>query len=151
MGRSGTAADNRCMRRILVTALATGLLAAVPTATAVLAAGNQDSPPAADARDMAHGSATLVERDDHDGLGPPPWAHAGGRLGAQRGKADQSWKDAWRALTPAQKTQKMKALSRAHEEGMREWTHCVRAAGTDRAERRACEKPLPPGLAKNQP
>jgi len=141
------------MRRILVTVLVSGLLAAVPTATTVLAVGStQDSPPAADALVKAHGSATLVEeRRDHDGLGPPPWAHAGGRLGVQRGKAAQSWKDVWRALTPAQRTQKMAALSRAHEEGMRKWTRCVRAAGTDGAKRRACEKPLPPGLAKKRP
>lgn len=140
------------MRRILVTALVSVLLAAVPTATTVLALGStQDPQPAADARVMARGSATLVERRDHDGLGPPPWANAGGRLGAQRGKAAQSWKDDWRALTPAQRTQKMGTLSRAHEDGMRKWTRCVRAAGTDTAKRRACEKPLPPGLAKKQP
>ena len=140
------------MRRILVTALVSGLLAAVPTATTVLAVGSgQDSQPAADALVMARGSATLVEQRDHDGLGPPPWANAGGRLGAQHGKATQSWKDDWRALTPAQRAQKMTALSRAHEQGMRKWTRCVRAAGTDTAKRRACEKPLPPGLAKKQP
>jgi hypothetical protein len=140
------------MRRILVTALVSGLLAGVPTPTAVLAVGSaQDSQAAGDALVLAHGSADPVERPDHDGLGPPPWAHAGGRLGAERGNAAQSWKDAWRALTPAQRTQKMAALSRAHDEGMREWTRCVRAAGTAGAERRACEKPLPPGLAKRQP
>jgi len=140
------------MRRILVTALASGLLAAVPTATTVLAVGStQDSQPAADALATARGSAKVVERREHEGLGPPPRAHAGGRLGAQRGKAAQSWKGDWRALTPAQKAQKMAALSRAHEQGMRKWSRCVRAAGTDTAKRRACEKPLPPGLAKKQP
>jgi hypothetical protein len=151
MGSSRPTADNRRMRRIWVTALVSGLLVCVPTAATVLAKGAQDSPPAANALAMARGGAEIDERRDNDGLGPPPWAHAGGGLGAQRGKAAQSWKDEWRALTPAQKAEKMAELSRAHEQGMRKWSRCVRAAGTDSAKRRACERPLPPGLAKKQP
>lgn len=90
------------------------------------------------------------ERRDKRGLGPPPWARAGGGPAAQRGKADHFWKDQWRTLSPAQRADKMTALARAHQDGMRTWTECVRAAGPDRADRRACEKPLPPGLAKKQ-
>lgn len=151
MGSSAPRPDNRRMRRIWVTALVSGLLMCVPTAATVLANGTQDSPLAADALATAGGGAEIDERRDNEGLGPPPWAHAGGGLGAQRGNAAQSWKDDWRALTPAQKTQKMAVLTRAHEQGMRKWSRCVRAAGTDSAKRRACEKPLPPGLAKKQP
>lgn len=152
MRPSSSTTDNRCVERILVTALAAGLLAAVLAATTVLAVGStQDAQPAAGALAVAQGNATPDERADRDGLGPPPWANAGGGPDARRGKAAQSWKDDWRALTPAQKTQKMTALARAHEEGMRTWNRCVRAAGNDTAERRDCQKPLPPGLAKKQP
>lgn len=139
------------MRRIWVTVLVSGLIASVLTTAAVLAPSTQDTPPAADAIVTTRGGAELAERGDDDGgLGPPPWAQASGRLGARRGKTDKSWKDDWRALTPAQKARKMEVLSRAHDQGMLEWTRCVRSAGTDGAKRRDCEKPLPPGLAKKQ-
>ena len=151
MGSSRPTADNRRMRRIWVTALVSGLLVCVPTAATVLAKGTQDSPPAADALAMARTGADIDERRDKERLGPPPWAHVGGERGAQRGKGTQSWKDDWRALTPAQKAQKMAVVTRAHRQGMRKWSRCVGAAGSDSAKRRACEKPLPPGLAKKQP
>ena len=139
------------MRHILVTALVSGLLVGLPTATAVLALATQDPPPAADALVMARAGAEPFERRDNDGLGPPAWARPGGEQGTRRGKAAPSWKDDWHALSPAQRTQKMAVLSRAHEQGMRQFARCVRAAGAGSAERRACEKPLPPGLAKKQP
>jgi len=140
--------DTRCVRRIGVTVLGGGLLACVLTAT-VLTLETRDSPPAADATVLARAGAEGAGRDENGGLGPPPWANAGG-VGAQRDKAMDSWKDDWRALTPAQRTQKMASLARVHEDGMRNWSQCVRAAGTDAEKRRACEKPLPPGLAKKQ-
>ena len=140
--------DTRCMRHIWVTGLGSGLLACVLTAT-VLTLQTLDSPPAADATVLARADAEGAGRDENGGLGPPPWANAGG-VGAQRNKAMDSWKDDWRALTPAQRTQKMASLARVHEDGMRNWRRCVRAAGTDAEKRRACEKPLPPGLAKKQ-
>lgn len=154
------------MRRILATALVSALFAAAAT-TAVLvgwstardggsqptgtlavvqgetAEGDEPGPPP-----WAAAPGQDADRRGHDRLGPPPWAAAHGRDGA---KADQGWKDRWRALSPAQKARKMEELARAHEEGMRTWTRCVRAAGADTAKRNACEKPLPPGLAKKQP
>ena len=45
----------------------------------------------------------------------------------------------------------MKALAKAHAQGMEKWGDCVSAAGTDREERAECEKPLPPGQAKRRP
>lgn len=139
------------MRRIWVTALVSGLLVAVPTTTTVLALAAQESPPAADARSMAPATSKALEHHENTGFGPPPWAHAGKGKDERRGKAAQSWKDDWRALTPAQRTERMAALSQAHEEGMRTWARCARAAGTDSAKRRDCEKPLPPGQAKKEP
>lgn len=151
------------MRRILATALVSALFAAAAT-TAVLVGwsagsdgGSQPTETLAvvqgeTAEGEEHGpppwaAARGQDARDH-GSGPPPWAAAHGREGA---KADQAWKDRWRALSPAQKARKMEELARAHEEGMRTWTRCVRAAGADTAKRNACEKPLPPGLAKKQP
>jgi hypothetical protein len=126
------------------------LLASVLTAAAMLTLGAQRPPAEVDAVVMAHGGAVGVERRVKGELGPPAWARAGGQA-AHRGKADHSWKDRWHALTPAQKSQKMAALARAHRDGMRKWGKCAHAAGTDRTKRVACEKPLPPGLAKKQP
>ena len=80
------------------------------------------------------------------GFGPPPWAQALGSAGNRSAGAD--WKDAWRTLTPAQREARMKALAKAHAEGMEKWRDCVTTAGSDRAERADCEKPVPPGLAK---
>lgn len=154
------------MRRILATALASALFATAAT-TAVLVGWSTGS----DGDSQPTGTLAVVQgetaeddepgpppwaaapgqdadRRDRDGLGPPPWAAAHGRDGA---KADQTWKDRWRTLTPTQKARKMESLARAHEEGMRTWTRCVQGAGDDTAERSACEKPLPPGLAKKQP
>ena len=121
------------------------------TTATVLTLGTRDSSPAADATVLAPpGAAEGAEQGEKGGAGPPPWANAGGVGGPKRGNATDSWKDDWRALTPAQKAQTMASLARAHEDGMRNWTRCVRAAGADAEERAACEKPLPPGLAKKQ-
>lgn len=101
-----------------------------------------------------------TEKDEEKaarGHGPPPWAALGHR-GQARGHgqarglgADADWKEAWRKLTPAQRERTMTDLAKAHAEGMQEWAECVSAAGDDHAQRAACEKPLPPGLAKRQP
>jgi len=125
------------------------VLASVLTAAAMLTLGAQASPPAVEAIVVAHGDTEKAEPRNRGGLGPPAWAPAGGQ-GAHRAEAAQSWKDQWHALTPAQKTRQMAALARAHEDGMRKWRQCVRAAGTERATRGSCQKPLPPGLAKKQ-
>jgi hypothetical protein len=138
------------MGRIRLTAVASGLLVGVLMAATVLTLTARDSPSATDAVILTPAGAKNAEHGESGGLGPPPWAHAGGNSRAQRGKAAQSWKGDWRAMTPAQKARKMDSLARAHEEGMRSWARCVRGAGTDPVQRRACAKPLPPGLAKKQ-
>ena len=89
------------------------------------------------------------EQDDDVGGGPPAWAHANGK-GRGHG-ADKAWKEAWQRLTPAQKGEKMAALVTAHEQGMKKWTECVPAGGSDASKRGKCVKPLPPGLAKKLP
>jgi hypothetical protein len=138
------------MGRIRLTAVASGLLVGVLTTATVLTLTARDSPSATDAVILTPAGAKNAQHGEGGGLGPPPWAHAGGKPGAQRDKAAPSWKDDWRAMSPAQKARKMDSLARAHEEGMRSWVRCVRDAGTDAAQRRACAKPLPPGLAKKQ-
>lgn len=146
---SGLTMHNRCVRRTWLKSLGSGLLLCVLTIVTVLTLNTQDSSPTADATVLARAGAEDPRQDEKGGPGPPPWASAGG-ANAKRGNATDSWKDDWRALTPAQKTQTMASLARAHEDGMRNWTLCVRAAGTDAEKRRTCEKPLPPGLAKKQ-
>lgn len=138
------------MRGTWVKSLGSSLLVCVLTAAAVLALSGGGSPPNGAATVLVPAAETEDAQDEGGGLGPPPWAKAGTHGGDQR-KHDQSWKDAWRALTPAQRAERMASLARAHEDGMRKWSECVRASGTDTTERRACEKPLPPGLAKKQP
>ena len=83
-------------------------------------------------------------------LGPPPWAQSHEKDHG-RSADKHAWHEAWKQLSPEQKEQRMKELSKAHEEGMRAWGQCVEDAGGDRAKRAKCEKPLPPGLAKKQP
>jgi hypothetical protein len=136
------------MRRSWATALGGALVGCALTAVAVLAMDERSSPP--DAAALAPAAAAQQSHDGGHGHGPPPWANAGGS-GAQRGKPADDWKERWRALTPVQKTRKMRRLARAHEDGMREWARCVRDAGNAVDRRRDCEKPLPPGLAKKQP
>ncbi|MDQ4052899.1 MAG: hypothetical protein M3237_09380 [Actinomycetota bacterium] len=87
------------------------------------------------------------ENGKREGHGPPPWA---GKKGA-KGSSDQSWQEAWRALSPAQRKQKMAALVKAHAQGMQKWGRCVAAAREDASKRAGCEKPVPPGLAKRLP
>lgn len=94
-----------------------------------------------------------TEKDEEKagpGHGPPPWAALGHRGQARGHGADADWKEAWRKLTPAQRERTMTDLAKAHAEGMQKWAACVSAAGDDREQRAACEKPLPPGLAKRQ-
>ena len=142
-------ADTRRMRQGWVTALGSGLLLCVLAAAIVLELDVRNSPTVAAATGAAGNVTQEAGRDDNRGLGPPPWARGGGEGGAP-GKATASWKDAWRALTPAQRSREMASLARAHEDGMRDWARCVRAARADAEKRRACEKPWPPGLAKKQ-
>ena len=95
-----------------------------------------------------------VEKNDDRGgpVGPPPWAHAQKHHGqGVKGHLDKAWKDAWQQLTPAQRAKKMAALTKAHAEGMQKFAECVAAARGDATKRAACEKPLPPGLAKRVP
>lgn len=137
---------NRGVRRTWVRSVGGGLLLCALLVATVLVLGGRGSSPAADATPPSAASAEAAEKGGH---GPPPWAHAGG-ADAKRGHAADSWKDEWRSFSPAQKARRMTSLARAHERGMRDWSRCVRDAGSDQEERRACEKPLPPGLAKKQ-
>lgn len=128
---------------------------------ASVGAADQDADPDVDP-DAGKGSKTeKTEKDEEKaakdeekaarGHGPPPWAALGHRGQARGHGADSDWKQAWRELTPAQRERTMADLAKAHAEGMQEWAECVSAAGDDHAQRAACERPLPPGLAKRQP
>ena len=93
---------------------------------------------------LSRAGAEGAKHDQKGGPGFPHWPTPEEGT-PERGDATGSWKDDGRALTPAQKTQTMASLARAHEEGMRNWIRCVRATGTDAEKRLAREKPLPPG------
>jgi hypothetical protein len=135
---------------------------AIAVAVAVAGGAGSDSPAAAPLRPAAEGDADPGEETGPDeGAGPPAWAKdkerpdkakAKAKAGRERGHQgrDTAWKQAWRKLTPAQRAQRMTDLAKAHAEGMRAFGACADAAGDDAAERRACTKPLPPGLAKKR-
>lgn len=136
-----------------------GCLAAALTVTGVAAPADQQSrdertvPPvtqlAVSSAPDDDRSRAGKERSKKD-WGPPPWARAHGRAHPDvKDHADKSWKEAWLALTPAQRERRMSELARVHAQGMREWATCV-AATPEAPSPDACEKPLPPGLAKRQ-
>jgi len=78
------------------------------------------------------------EREGHRGFGPPPWAHSSSTT------KDHGPGRAWKGLTPAQRADLMRRLSRDHADGMKAFGDCVQAGRSD------CEKPLPPGHAKRR-
>jgi hypothetical protein len=131
---------------------------AIAVALAVAGGAGSDAPAAAPLRPAAEGDADPGEETGPDeGVGPPAWAKDKERAGkAKAGKErahqgrDAAWKQTWKRLTPEQRVQRMTDLAKAHAEGMREFGACADAAGDDAAERRACTKPLPPGLAKKR-
>lgn len=141
------------MRRSLLAGLLSALLVVgVVGATALVMSNdaNVSRAPAGSSepgKDQRPGSAEKDEKSH--GLGPPAWA--GGHASKDGRSAGADWKDAWRELTPAQREARMKELAEAHARGMETWGECVSAAGTDRAKRAQCAKPLPPGLAKRRP
>ena len=130
----------RNLSALLVALLLVGGLSA--TAVAVNASGSTPG--------SSHKTDRAGKADKADHPGPPSWAHAGGNGKGRHGdSADKrSWKKYWRDLTPAQRAAKMAELAQAHADGMKKFAACVKAAGTDRAARAACDRPLPPGLAK---
>lgn len=129
-----------------------GCLAAGLTVTGVVAAVNRPSYDDGALAAATHAAAPTAE-DDHSHTrkdpGPPPWAHADNhhRHGAKE-HGDKSWKSTWHMLTPAQREKRMTELAKAHAQGMREWAECVSSGRDQGTKRDACEKPLPPGLAK---
>jgi hypothetical protein len=131
-----------CSMRNVRVAVISGLVAAVLLVGGVVAAATQASRTSDD--EATQPAATSAEAAD-----PPAWArahkhHATG----PPGHPDKAWKESWHAMTPAQREQRMTELTRTHRQGMRQWQECVAAARDNAAERKACEKPLPPGLAK---
>ena len=122
---------------VLLVAPSEAQRAQAPTGAGAAAAAQDDDERAGD-----------DERADDEAGGPPAWAQNG------KDKAhgpDKAWKEAWKKLTPAQKLERMAALSKAHREGMEKWADCIAAAGEDEAKREGCVKPLPPGQAKKLP
>lgn len=125
-------------------AVISGLVAAVMLVGGVVAAATQASRTGDD--ESSKPAAASAEAVD-----PPGWARAHKHHSTgSPGHSDKAWKEAWHAMTPAQREQRMTELARAHRLGMRQWAECVAAARGDAAERSACEKPLPPGLAKKR-
>ena len=127
-------------RRIIAAALALAVAGSLSSAAIAFADDHATSPQPGKS---AHAGKT--DGDDANepaGGGPPPWAHGG--------RADQGWKAAWHALTPAERKAKMSGLAKEHAAGMKTWAACARAAGADSAARAKCVRPLPPGLAKKQ-
>ncbi len=152
------------MRKSLLVGLLVALLVSGFAGAAAVAVRGDGRAQASPSSSSTHGDDAQTEqgkperdkadRDKADrGHGPPPWAgrDKAGRDNRGHGKpADDDWRAAWKALTPAQREARMQALAKAHDEGMQRWLACVTDAGTDQAKRKACEKPLPPGLAKRQ-
>ena len=136
---------------------------AIAVAIAVAHTPGSDAPAATSLRPAAEDDSDAdvdpgEQAGPDEGAGPPAWAQSDK---AKPGKAkagdkrahpgrDAAWKQAWRKLTPAQRAERMRELAKAHTEGMRAYGDCVRAAGEDADERRACTRPLPPGLAKKR-
>lgn len=86
---------------------------------------------AASADDEGAGEST------DEGHGPPPWANN------DHDKAEDKGKNAaWKALSPVARADRMAKLVKDHQQGMRAFAACQEAGGD------ACDKPLPPGLAK---
>lgn len=113
-----------------IAAIVLGLAVAGTVSTAAIAAAGDDPRPA------PHSKAPHAQKK-----APHP---------EKADRSDPGWKDAWRALTPAQREATMRGLARQHADGMRAWAACAGKAGADRSARAACERPLPPGLAKKQ-
>lgn len=144
-----------CSMQSVRLAVISGLVAAALLVGGLVAAATQASHDSdegaavgssAEAR-QGHPRGTKVKKPP----GPPAWAHAHkSHPGGGPDRADKAWKDAWHAMTPAQREERMTALARAHRQGMRQWAECVAAAGDDATQRSGCEKPLPPGLAKRR-
>jgi hypothetical protein len=124
-------------------AIISGLVAAALLVGGVVAAATQASRASDD-------GATRPAASSAEAADPPGWARAHKNHAARPGHADKAWKEAWHAMTPAQRERRMTELGRAHRQGMRQWAECVAAAGDDKAQRSECEKPLPPGLAKKR-
>ena len=143
------------MRRNLGTSLLASILVYGVAVVVVLVGGNQANSEGSFSRVTA---ATVVQQDEGEqaddeqadvGQGPPAWAHANDK---RRGNgAAKEWKESWQKLTPAQKSEKMTGLVKAHEQGMKKWADCVAAGRNASSKRGECMKPLPPGLAKKLP
>jgi hypothetical protein len=122
-------------------ALAAGAVLMVPFGVAagnVLLSPPQDATAtivAAAASDESSEKSAEKPAKDKRGTGPPSWA--GGGKGA-----DKAWQQAWKGLSPADRSDLMKRLGREHAAGMKAFEECVAAGGSE------CEKPLPPGHAK---
>ena len=121
-----------------VAVLVAGLVLAAGAVSALVVLGDGTAAVATDAAD--HGSDKGAEKEARDGddrdTGPPPWAHGHKEL-KSHGPGE-----AWKALTPAQRSALMERLATEHAQGMRAFGRCVAAGRT------GCEKPLPPGHAK---
>ena len=144
-----------CSMQSVRLAVISGLVAAALLVGGVVAGATQTS--RGSGEEAAAGSSAEARQGHSPGTkvkkppGPPAWAHAHKpHSGDGPDRADKAWKDAWHAMTPAQREARMTALARAHRQGMRQWAECVAAAGDDATQRSACEKPLPPGLAKRR-
>jgi hypothetical protein len=152
------------MRRWVPSLIGTTLVGGVLTAVVLIApnasslasgspSGTARTTDSADA-DSADGTDEKADTNENHGraLGPPSWANAHGRHGnGSKPSQANDWKDAWQQLTPAQRSNKMASLAKAHADGMRAWGDCVAGAGKSMVNLEKCEKPLPPGLAKRLP
>lgn len=123
-------------------AMVAGLLLAAAGGSALLLLDNGSTAVATDSGSSARQAPVAgdqdEERDEDRGHGPPPWAHSHAKaMHHGSGKA-------WKALSPGQRHNLMKRLSREHADGMKAFVDCVKAGRSD------CEKPLPPGLAKRR-
>jgi hypothetical protein len=134
-------------RRILAAVIGVLMVGSMSTAAYALANddGSSPAPHGKSGSPQGHKADKPEQADtseDADGDGPPSWARG------HHGKPGDAWKQAWKALTPAQRTAKMAELVQQHADGMKKFAVCVKAAGDDASARSKCVRPLPPGQAK---
>lgn len=125
-----------------LTAMVAGLILATAAGSGLVLLGTGPAAEATDpgtvARQFGSGAADDKERDADRGHGPPLWSYGHAKM-SHHGPGKL-----WKVLSPGQRHDLMKRLSRAHAEGRKAFADCVQAGRSE------CEKPLPPGLAKRR-
>jgi hypothetical protein len=133
------------MRRLIAAGAVTALALVASVSVALADGGTSMAEPGVERSTVDQNDSTTRPRRygragerAGEGHGPPPWASG------FQGGPPESWHETWRDMTPQQRELRMSELAVEHAAGMRRWSACVAH------ERRDCEKPHPPGLARKR-